>query len=191
MNFQARSNQNAGLSDATPATLAIAALFLAFVIYFILEHYFMAEEYYAKKAPYHIILLISGAGLTIAFTLLKKLEPETPNRMTFSLLFGFGIGLATYSFISRLNILTDTDGLRDYSYTLTTDYVWKPHDTSLPDLHLYLKGSDWWQQYKPGDSYTFQLRKGGLAIWQVNMANIYEEQKRYYDCGGAFDCMTK
>ena len=184
-----RVNKRVQLEGSTPATLGVAFVFMAFVGYFIVEHYFTAKEYYAEEPPYLAIFLVSLAGAWLVFTLLKRLEPGGANHAAFALLFSLGVGLATYSFIPRLNILTDNSGLREYVYTLNPEYVWQPASPALPDLHLYLKSSDWWRQFKPGDTYRFELRQGGLAIWQVNMSNIYDEQKRFYDCGGLLSCM--
>lgn len=63
--------------------------------------------------------------------------------------------------------------------------------SGIAGLRLYRKSSDWWRQYEPGDTHTFELRRGGLAIWQVNMSRIYDDQQRYYDCDGVLGCITR
>jgi hypothetical protein len=191
MKTDERVNSRPQLEGATPATLGIAVAFMACVGYFIVEHYFTAKEYYAEVPPYLAMFLASMAGVGLVFVLLGRLEPGGANHAAFAVLFGLGIGLAAYSFIPRLNILTDKDGLREYVYTLNSEYVWQPATPALPELHLYLKSSDWWRQYETGDTYTFVLRQGGLGIWLVNMSKIYDDQKRYYDCDGVLSCMTK
>lgn len=191
MKLKNRTNQQQKIEGATPATLSVAAAFMAFVGYFVVEHYFTANEYYAVTPPYLAILLSGVVGAGLVFAWLRSREPDGANHAVFAALFALGFGMAIYSFLPRLNILTDQDGLHEYNYTLDADYLWQPHDSSLPKLRLYLKSSDWWQQYKPGDSYTFELRKGGLGIWQVNMSRIYDDQKRYYVCGDVISCMAK
>lgn len=191
MKTESHTNQRVGLEGTTPATLGVAFAFMVFVGYFIIEHYFMAKEYYAETPPYLAILLSGLVGAGLVFALLKRLEPGGANHATFALLSALGIGLGAYSFIPRLNILIDKNGLHEYVYTLNSEYLWQPPESSLPKLRLYLKSSDWWRQYKPGDTYTFELRQGGLSIWQVNMSKIYDDQKRYYDCDGVISCMTK
>ena len=191
MKYNDRSAQNIEIEDQTPATVGVALFFMALVGYFIIEHYFTASEYYAEEPPYMAMILSSLVGVILVFVFLKKVEPERNNSALFALLTGLGVGLATYSFIPRLNIITDTGGLSTYPYILTTDHIWKSDTASLPELHLYFEHSKWWRQYEPGDSYTFELRKGGLNIWLVSMSKIYEEQKQYYDCDGVLSCMTK
>jgi len=186
-----KSNESGNLEGQTPATVAVAIIFFMFVLYFIIEQFFTAIEYYAEDAPY-LILIIGWFFVTaIVFIILRKVEPERKDTLSYALLAGFGMGLALYSFIPRINILTDEGGIKSYSYLLDTDYMWKANEPTLPELDLYLKSSRWWKQYKPGDTYIFNLRKGGLGIWQVNMEQIYNSQKKFYDCDGVLTCMTK
>jgi len=179
------------IKDLTPATLTIATIFLLLVVYFIVETYFTASEYYVGGPPYLLLILCGLVAAIIFFILLNRIEPQRKNSALYAVLAGFGAGLAAYSLIARLNIMTDADGLKSYAYTLGTDYIWRSENHSLPELRLYLHSSKWWQQYKPGDSYTFELRKGGLKLWQVNMSKIYESQKLFYDCKGVWSCMSK
>jgi hypothetical protein len=110
---------------------------------------------------------------------LRHFEPERKNSALYALLFALGIGLAAYPLLARVNAWTDTAGLHGYEYRLDTDYVWCSREPGVPDLDMYLSGSRWWRQFHPGDSYTFELRKGGLGFWQVNMSPVYEAQKQY------------
>lgn len=104
-------------------TLRVAVAFAALVGYFIVEHYFTANEYYAEKPPYPAIVLASLTGVGLVFVLLQRLEPGGASHAAFALLFGLGVGLAAYSFIPRLNVLTDNHGLHEYAYTLNAEYV--------------------------------------------------------------------
>lgn len=103
--------------------LRVAVAFAALVGYFIVEHYFTANEYYAEKPPYPAIVLASLTGVGLVFVLLQRLEPGGASHAAFALLFGLGVGLAAYSFIPRLNVLTDNHGLHEYVYTLNAEYV--------------------------------------------------------------------
>jgi len=186
-----KSNESGNLEGQTPVTIVVANVFFMLVLYFIIENFFTATEYYAESAPY-LALIIGWAFVAgIVFFILKKAEPERKDTLSYALLAGFGMGLALYSFIPRINILTDEGGINSHSYSLDSDYMWKAKEPALPKLDLYLKNSRWWKQYKPGDTYTFNLRKGGLGIWQVNMEQIYDDQKKFYDCDGVLSCMTK
>jgi hypothetical protein len=166
-------------ADVTPLTAMIAVAFVALVCSFIIEIYFAASEFYAGDAPWQLIGLSALLGFLTVLLALRHFEPRRQNSALYGLLFGLGAGLAAYPFLVRVNAWTDSDGLRQYDYRLGTDYVWHSMLPGTPDLEMYLSGSAWWRQFVPGDSYTFELRKGGLGFWQVNMIPVYEAQKKY------------
>jgi hypothetical protein len=166
-------------SDVTPLTAIVAVVFVTLVVSFIIEIYFTASEFYADTVPYQLIGLSALLGFLIVHLTLRNFEPERKNSALFALLFGLGTGLAAYPFLVRINTWTDTAGLHGYDYRLDTDYVWRSREPGTPDLDMYLSASAWWRQFHPGDSYTFELREGGLGFWQVNMSPVYEAQKNY------------
>ena len=165
--------------DVTPLTAIVAVIFIALVFLFIIEIYFTANEFYADFVPYQLIGLSALFGFLIVHLTLRHFEPERKNSALYALLFALGIGLAAYPLLARVNAWTDTAGLHGYEYRLDTDYVWRSTEPGTPDLDMYLSGSRWWRQFHPGDSYTFELRNGGLGFWQVNMSPVYEAQKHY------------
>jgi hypothetical protein len=165
--------------DVTPLTAIVAVIFVSLVFTFIIEIYFTANEFYADFVPYQLIGLSALLGFLIVHLTLRHFEPERKNSALYALLFALGIGLAAYPLLARVNAWTDTAGLHGYEYRLDTDYVWRSTEPGTPDLDMYLSGSHWWSQFHPGDSYTFELRRGGLGFWQVNMSPVYEAQKHY------------
>ena len=165
--------------DVTPLTAIVAVVFVALVFSFIIEIYFTANEFYADFVPYQLISLSALLGFLIVHLALRHFEPERKNSVLYALLFALGIGLTAYPLLARVNAWTDTAGLHGYEYWLDTDYVWRSREPGTPELDMYLSGSRWWRKFHPGDSYTFELRKGGLGFWQVNMSPVYEAQKHY------------
>lgn len=176
------------IEGVTPATLKIAITFFVCVLYFFGEIYLWGSEYYVLTPPYIGLGFISIVLSIAAYLFLKKQEPERTDSATYALLALIGFALSSYALIPRLNIITDSGGVKNYSYTLDENHIWK-NSKGLPPLDVYLSITEYWQQYKPGDEYTFQLRKGGLGIWLVNMDKIYDDQKRFYDCNGLTSCM--
>lgn len=177
--------------EATPATSVIFVAFIFLVFYFITEIYFLASEYYAATPPYGLMSLIAVLGVGAAYLILKRLEPERRDGWMYALFLGFGIGLASYALLPRINIALDSGGIKSHTYVLSDSYLWEPGEEDFPKLDLYLKKSKWWGKFKPGDTYEFNLRRGGLDIWLVDMSPIYEAQQKYYKCGGALECMKK
>jgi hypothetical protein len=176
---QAAINLDFDGGDVTPLTAIVAVIFVALVFTFIIEIYFTANEFYADFVPYQLIGLSALLGFLIVHLALRHFEPERKNNAMYALLFALGIGLAAYPMLARVNAWTDTTGLQAYEYHLDHDYVWRSSEPGAPDLDMYLSGSRWWRQFHPGDSYTFELRNGGLGFWQVNMSPVYEAQKHY------------
>jgi len=165
--------------DVTPLTASVALIFVVLVFSFVIEIYFTANEFYADYVPYQLIGLSALLGFLIVHLTLRYFEPNRKNSALYALLFALGIGLAAYPLLARVNAWTDNAGLHDYEYRLDSDYVWRSTEPGAPDLDMYLSASRWWRQFHPGDSYTFELRKGGLGFWQVNMSPVYEAQKHY------------
>ena len=176
---QSATNLDFDGGDVTPLTAIVAVIFVSLVFLFIIEIYFTANEFYADFVPYQLIGLSALLGFLIVHLTLRHFEPERKNSALYALLFALGVGLAAYPLLARINAWTDTAGLQSYEYRLDTDYVWRSREPGAPDLDMYLSGSRWWRQFHPGDSYTFELRKGGLGFWQVNMSPVYEAQKHY------------
>ena len=81
-------------------------------------------------------------------------------------------------FLLRANAWTDPIGLQDYSYTLAAQDTWVAAE-DVPDL-VFDIGSDYWEQFEPGDSKSFELRFGGLGFYQINMLPVYAEQRAFY-----------
>ena len=188
---QTHQQQSGELIGQTPATVKIATCFILLVLYFIVEIYFLANEYYAQDAPY-LALVVSGiVGGASTFMHLKRVEPDRLDSYLYGVLVGLGIALAMYALLPRVNAVTDSGGLKSYEYVLGADKIWRTDSGLAPDLEIYLETSAWWQQYQPGDTRLFDLRKGGLGLWQVDMSKIYAEQKAYYDCAGIVSCITK
>ena len=170
-----------GSADITPFTGVIAGVFSLLVLYFGVEIYFTANEFYAGAGPVFWLIACGLAGSALAFILLLVFEPDRKDSIIYALLFGLGVGLAAHPFLVRVNTWTDLGGLKSHEYRLNNEQVWIATNDGPPDLDLYLSSSDWWQRFKPGDTYTFELRQGGLGFWQVNMDPVYNDQKAFYE----------
>jgi hypothetical protein len=181
----------AALKDTPAVAKGVAGAFGLCVMYFVAEHFFLAEEYYAGSPPYVAIAICAAAGGGLVFLLLRRWDAGGASHATYSTLAAIGFGLAVYGFLPRLNIWTAAQEPAAHLYTLDENFVWQPASPSMPPLNLYLHASRWWGQFGPGDTYSFHLRRGGLGFWQVDMRTIYAEQKRYYDCDGVLSCLSK
>jgi len=106
----------------------------------------------------------------------KVPRPET---LGLSLLLGITAGVALYPGLLRVNEATDDEGLRTYDYRLTEYVVFSPVDSNLPVLN-FPKDADYWGQFKLGTTHRFELRKGGLGFYQVNMEPVHAKMHEYF-----------
>ena len=154
-------------------------LFVGLVLYFILDMYFGFGEYYAGAVPWHLFAAAGVCGLGLAATMLHIAGHLSSQGKLIAMLFGAGAGMASYPFLLRVNAWTDPAGLQAYSYTLGSDDTWVAR-ADVPDL-VFDIGSDYWNQFGPGDSKSFELRRGGLGFYQINMRPVYAEQRVFYE----------
>lgn len=164
--------------NASKTAQAVVVLFVALVLYFIIDVYFGFGEYYVGMAPWHWFAGFAVCGLGIAATMLHIAGHLSSQGKLMAMLFGVGVGLASYPFLLRVNAWTDPVGLQDYSYTLGERDTWVAEE-NVPDL-VFDIGSQYWDQFEPGDAKSFQLRRGGLDFYQINMLPVYAEQRAFY-----------
>lgn len=164
--------------NASRMAQAVAVVFVGLVLYFIFDMYFGFGEYYAGTTPWHMFAAVAVIGLGLAAVLLHVAGHLSSQGKLIAMLFGAGAGLASYPFLLRVNAWTDPIGMQSYSYTLAERDTWVAEE-DVPDL-VFDIGSDYWNQFTPGDSKRFELRRGGLDFYQVNMLPIYAEQRDFY-----------
>ena len=63
--------------------------------------------------------------------------------------------------------------------TLADADTWVAEE-EVPDL-VFDISSEYWEQFTPGDTKSFELRFGGLGFYQINMNAIYAEQRAFYN----------
>ena len=167
--------------DGKPTVRVVAALFITLVAYFVIDQYFGVEEMYAATPPYHWMVSIGIAAGAIAYLILPN-EPHYAARSTLvAVLLGAGVAFAMHPMLLRANAWTDESGIQTHDYVLGEGSRWMAASNGdLPELFFGTK-SAYWRQYRPGDHKTFEIRIGGLGLYQVNMAPIYEEQRAFFE----------
>lgn len=174
---QADSAAEPGLDHSRTAQI-IAAVFVAAVAYFIVDLYIGLTETYAGGTPWHLHAAIALGGFLVAAAALHRAQVLSGQGQLMAVIFAFGIGLASYPFLLRLNAWTDPSGHSSYTYTLTGSGAWVAGN-GMPDL-TFESGREYWDQFEPGEQKEFRLRKGGLGFYQVDMQTIYDEQSAFY-----------
>ncbi|MBT8113900.1 MAG: hypothetical protein KJP04_00870, partial [Arenicella sp.] len=150
MNLSGSKKARVKLKGMTPATVAIAVLYLGLVVYFMVESYFLSPEQYAGNPPYLLIATLGLVTVFATFFTLGKIEPGRSDTLSYALLIGMGFMFFLYPFMTRVNFWLDDGSLETHVYVLNSDYTWVAKDADTPNIDMYIESSLWWQQYQPG-----------------------------------------
>jgi hypothetical protein len=159
--------------------LVAMVLMLSLLCYAVID-IALNEESYAVEPP--LVLFALAGVMAMLPSLLWLASTGVPRAETLgvSLLLGVAVGVALYPALLRLNEATDAGGLRAYDYRLTAYVVFTPVDSNLPVLE-FPNHMDYWRQFKLGTTHRFELRKGGLGFYQVNMEPVHFKMREYFD----------
>ncbi len=158
--------------------LAAVMLVLLLIGYCVVD-FALNEEIYAVDPPLMLFVLAGAIAALASMVWLASADVPRTETLGLSLLLGGAIGFALYPGVLRLNEATDAEGLRTYEYRLTAYVVFSPADPNLPVLRF--EGyADYWRQFKLGTTHSFELRKGGLGFYQVNMQPVRVKMREYF-----------
>jgi len=165
--------------DKHPRTRAIVVAFFVMGLYALFDGLFIGKEVYVE-APFYAFYVISGiVGAGIAMLWQQRGNVPRVESAVLAILLGISIGLAEIPGLLRLNALTDTSGIQSYDYELVSHGTFRSTRPGLPDIH-FIKYPDYWAQFQVGQQQVFNLRKGGLDFWQLDMAPVYSAMRDYY-----------
>ncbi|MBI3777404.1 MAG: hypothetical protein HY274_00550 [Gammaproteobacteria bacterium] len=137
------------------------------------------DETYAGFLPWTIWTLAGVAAAVLAYRWLSGAKLPPVIAIALSLMIGLDAGLAMYPGLLRLNRYTDTAGAQPHEYVLREYVRLEPLEAGLPVIE-FGQGIEYWQQFKPGASYTLYLRRGGLGFYQIDLAPVYAETRAFY-----------
>ncbi len=157
--------------ESNPYGLVAATFFFLLIAYTVFDLMFFLTETYAEGPMYYVYFL-SGVGMAVfQMTLLMSAKVPKRESIIVALLVGGAFSVASHPGMLRLNQVTDTEGLKPYQYELQSDLSFEPvTDKSLP--RLYLGDEEFWSTFEFGSIHEFELRKGGLDFYQINLAPI-------------------
>ncbi|HEY6241679.1 MAG TPA: hypothetical protein VIW78_12695 [Burkholderiales bacterium] len=161
-----------------PHAIAAMGLVLVLVCYAFVD-IGLNEETYAVEPPLVLFALAGAIAVLSGMLWLASVGVSRKTTLVVSLMLGVAVGVALHPGVLRLNEATDTEGLRTYEYRLTAYVAFSPLDSNLPVLE-FSKDEDYWRQFKLGTTYQFELRKGGLGFYQVNMQPVHAKVREYF-----------
>jgi hypothetical protein len=166
--------------EKNPSSLAVVIAFFVLLLYALADTFVLGHETYTDAPPVSAFVA-AGVLATVAAALwMLRARVPTAEGMVVALLFGAAFGAAGYPGALRINAITDGEGLHKYQYRLTPERQLEPLTAGLPTL-AFPKYYEYWEQFQPGSHHEFELRKGGLGFYQLNMQPVNAVLRRFYE----------
>lgn len=178
--------RGAALTDAgfaiekNPRALAVVVAFFALLFYALGDTFIFGHEAYADQPPYHLFFLTGILAAIAAAFWMRGAQVPIPESLGVALLFGAALGATVYPGALRVNAITDRDGLQTYEYQLTPELTLSPLSAGLPGL-AFPRYADYWSHFKAGSVHEFELRRGGLGFYQLNMQPVEKSLREFYE----------
>ncbi len=167
--------------ERNPVALGFVVLFFVSIVYALVDGLMLNSETYAGQ-PFLSAYMAAGLTLgVLAALLLRGAKVPITETVVVAVLAGAAFGAALYPGLLRINQLTDKEGLRAYEYTMIAPAHFSPKIEGPPELKFPARHREFWSQYEPGSTERFELRKGGLHFYQINMKPIYKRIRDYYE----------
>jgi hypothetical protein len=166
--------------ESNPVALAFVALFFVSLGYAFIDTLILNPESYVAQPPYGVYGLGGLTVSVIAAWLMRRARVPIAESIVVAVLTGAAFGALLYPALLRINQLTDSEGLYSYQYKMIRPCYFVPEREGLPELQFPERHREFWSQYDSGTIEEFELRKGGLDFYQINMKPIYERIENYY-----------
>lgn len=168
--------------NSSPISIGMTMFLFFAMFYFITEVYFTLSEFYVAEPPYVYMVIGAIVAMIVSYLLLLKTKFALAEKIILALMVGASMVAVMYPLMLRVNEWTDTEGLQRYAYVKSglIDWTSESGNYQIPPLKFDLDYSKYWAQFDVGDTKQFELRKGGLGFYQLNMKPVYAEQRVFY-----------
>lgn len=166
--------------EKNPASLALVVAFFMLVGYAFADGLFLLSETYADEPPWTAFVALGVVAAIVGAVWLRRAGIPVAESLLLAALAGAAAAVAAYPGGLRLNALTDSDGLRTYEYRLTHGLELEPLAEGPPALR-FPRYHEYWARFRPGSVHRFELRRGGLGFYQLNMAPVEQELRAFYE----------
>jgi hypothetical protein len=160
---------------ATAAVALLAVIGLYGVVDLVLF-----DETYVGSFPWTLWTMAGVIAAVLTYRWLSAAKLPFVIAIALALMIGLDAGFAMYPGLLRLNQFTDTAGVQPHEYVLREYVRLEPLEAALPIVE-FDQGIEYWQQFKPGASYTLYLRHGGLGFYQLDLAPVYADTRAFYE----------
>ena len=166
--------------EKNPHALAVVIAFFVCFFYALGDTFVFGHEIYVEEPPYLFFIAAGILAAVAAAFWLQRAQVPVGESLGVALLFAVALGAAVYPFALRINAITDVDGLRNYEYQLTAELKLNPLSAGPPTL-AFPRYADYWSHFKTGSVHRFELRRGGLGFYQLNMQPVNEALHDFYE----------
>jgi hypothetical protein len=165
--------------EKNPHTLALVIVFFGLLFYALGDTFFVGQETYAEVPPYGVLVACGVVAAVAAALWMRRGQVPWAENLFVALLLGGALGAAGYPGALRINALTDGEGLRKYSYQLAPQGKLQPLTPGLPVL-AFPQYPEYWGQFATGSRHEFELRRGTLGFYQLDMRPVNEALRDFY-----------
>ena len=165
--------------EKNPWTLGVVVLFFLLVAYTMIDGFVLVGETYVTRPAYEVFAIGGLVATIVVVRLLRAGGVPNLESGVLGILLGAAIGGALYPGALRLNQWTDSSGLHVYTYQSQGEGRFIPLGESLPELH-FDDYPEYWRKFGVGEHQDFELRRGGLGFYQLNMASIHDAIVEHY-----------
>ena len=168
--------------EKNPVALGFVGLFFVSIVYAFIDAMIVNPETYVAP-PFYTTYVMGGLALGLAaFWLMRASKVPMTEAIAVAVLSGGAFAAALYPGLLRINQFTDTEGLHTYKYKMVEPAYFIPIERDgLPELEFPHRHREFWSQYEAGSIQEFELRKGALEFYQINMQPIYDRINDFYE----------
>jgi len=180
--------------EKNPRSIAVIALFFVLLFFslidtFVITRFELADAQLARILLDPLIwagaLACAGAGALLAYRYLLTGRVPARESLVLSLMLTTALLGAALPAAKRVDQGLDGNGIRPYSYRLTSPTRLEPADTTagLPTLR-FPRAADYWSQFDIGSEHQVPFLRGPMGLWQLDHGKFDEPLIAFYEKQG-------
>lgn len=164
--------------DKNPASLLVVSGFLLLLAYGLLDGILLNPYVYLGLG-----ISVYGFALLVLFSLpcyafLSTSKVPARESLVLSQLLVIGLAVAYVPAIKRLDLSLAGDRWQSVAFVKKSDTEYEAKSPGPPAIFVPAKKA-YWRQFHTGDSYSFDVIRGPLGVWQMDPRKAEEAARRY------------
>jgi len=170
--------------EKNPVSWVLVTAFFAAIAYALLDELFLSNAMLIGN-PLVPVMAVVGVLVAVAANVLARSQgvPVLESALLAALC-GGAIGAACHPLAKRIDQWTAPTGFMAHDYVLEPGGRLHPAEAGadLPRLD-FSQHADYWVRFQPGSTHAFELRRGGLGLWQLNKVPFNDRLRAFYEHG--------